>query len=106
MSLRTDKVTATIEKVAGEYFAKTYAGSPTPISIVRMSVSPDLKHAQIWLSLLGNKTDELQYEILADVPALQRAVAKQLRTKFSPKIQVQFDDGLAHSAHISKLLQE
>lgn len=105
MSLRTQKVSTTIERVVGEYLAKTYGGGNVAISIVQIELSADLKHAQLWLSVLGEDAKKLEDELTANTIAMQRAVAAALQTKFSPKLQLHFNDGLEYAARISKLLK-
>ncbi len=105
MSLRTQKVAATIERVIGEYLSRTYGGGKVPISIVRIDLSPDLKQLGLWLSLLGEDTTELKAELIHHTADMQRDVAAALHTKFSPRIHLHFDEGLKHATLISDLLK-
>lgn len=77
------------------------------ITVTEVRISPDLKHATVFVSRLGRQ------DVDALLPALKRAapffrsqVAHALRLKFAPELSFQPDHALDYAANIDRLLHQ
>ncbi|MBI2797986.1 ribosome-binding factor A [Candidatus Saccharibacteria bacterium] len=106
MSVRTEKIAATIERLAATYFLELQPELGATISVVRIEVSGDLKHAGLFISALGKNEEQAYKGILEHQNRLQSIIAAGLTSKFTPKLKIVLDRGLADSARVSQLLQK
>ena len=76
-------------------------------SIVSVSVSPDLRHAQVRVSVLGEEAH--REECLAALRHargfLRTQIAHRLRLRVAPDLNFELDRGAEHSQRISDLLE-
>lgn len=78
------------------------------VSVTRVQVSSDLRHANVYISSLDGKESE------ADVVAalrhasgfLRRELGNRTTLRYVPDLAFHFDDGLIQSQHMSNLLDE
>jgi len=78
------------------------------VTVTGVEVSPDLKRAKIFYSVLGEEDSKKQ-----SASALKRAcgfiqheIGKRLRLKHIPEISFQFDSSVEYGAHIEELIQK
>jgi ribosome-binding factor A len=78
------------------------------VTITDVELSPDLKNARIFYSVLGDEQNKLKSS-----QALQRAVffiqheiGRKMRLKHTPRIKFVYDRSLEKSARIEKALEE
>lgn len=78
------------------------------ITVTGVDTNPDLKHAQVWVSVLGD--DAQRALTLAGLQSahgiLQRAVASQLRMKNTPQLEFVYDDTAERADRLERLLAE
>lgn len=78
------------------------------VTITGVDVTNDLRHAKIFLSTLGEKTD-----IDNCLKALEKAsgfirteIAKRIRLRYAPELNFKFDESQVYGEKINKLLTE
>jgi ribosome-binding factor A len=78
------------------------------ITITRVQVSPDLQHARVYYSSLGDAAARK-----TTAKALQRAesfvrrqIGRRLRLRRSPEVEFTFDESIEHQDRVERLLQE
>lgn len=78
------------------------------ISITEVDVSPDLKYARVFVSSLGGQEDKDNIlELLANAAGFLRGeLAKNLRMRYTPELDFQWDDSIEHGAHILEILDK
>ena len=78
------------------------------VTVTAVDTSPDLRHATVWVSVLGDATARrLSLEGLSSAHGpLQRAVASQLRLKHTPQLEFLYDDTAERAARVERLLGE
>jgi ribosome-binding factor A len=78
------------------------------VTVTAVSTSPDLRHATVYVSVLGNERDrEASLEGLRSAHGyLQRRVAEELHIKHTPTLDFAFDDSIQTGLRISKLIDE
>ena len=76
------------------------------VTVTGAEVSPDLRHARVYVSVLGTETEkQATFDGLDSVASYLRSrVAKQLQLRVAPAIQFKEDDTIARAARIESLL--
>jgi ribosome-binding factor A len=81
---------------------------PVMTSVVKVTVTPDLKFAKAYISVMG--TPEAQKECLKGLESaagfIRREIGARVGLRLTPEFSFVLDDSVAHGAHISKLLKE
>ncbi|MGI8623665.1 MAG: 30S ribosome-binding factor RbfA [Solirubrobacteraceae bacterium] len=78
------------------------------VTVTAVDTSPDLRHASVWVSVLGDETQrKLTLDGLRSAHGvLQREVARQLRLKYTPQLEFGYDDTAERAARVERLLRE
>lgn len=73
-----------------------------------VDVSPDLRHARVYVSVLGSDSEkQATFDGLDSVAShLRSRVARELRLRVAPEIQFKEDDTIARAARIESLLAD
>jgi ribosome-binding factor A len=78
------------------------------VSVTRVQASPDLRHANVYISSLGG--EESQAEVMAVLRKasgfLRRELGNRTSLRYVPELAFHFDDGLIQSQRMSDLLDE
>jgi ribosome-binding factor A len=77
------------------------------VTVTAVETSPDLRHARVYVSVLGNPGERRRTLKALDSAHgfLQRRVAAELRIKNTPQLQFIYDDTAERGMRISELLQ-
>ena len=76
------------------------------LTVVDVVLSPDLKNAKIYVTTNSNYENELVLkELNRKSKFVQRKIASNLTSKFTPKIRFLFDNSFQYSNKISKILE-
>ena len=77
------------------------------VSINHVEVSPDLKSAQVFVSVLGPESGESVMKKLEEHrPALQSALAGRVTMKFTPHLVFHLDESIARGSRVVEILQQ
>ena len=78
------------------------------VTVTGVDVSRDLRHARVYVSVLGSDTQRAAtFEGLDGVAAhLRGRVGRALRLRVAPEIEFRNDESIAHAAHIEQLLAQ
>ncbi|MBP2017661.1 ribosome-binding factor A [Symbiobacterium terraclitae] len=76
------------------------------VSIVRVEVSNDLRHAKIFVSVLGNEQQkkESMKGLASATGFLRSEVAKRLQLRYAPELHFELDESIEHGQRIAQLL--
>ena len=78
------------------------------ISVTEVTLSPDFKHAKIFVSTLGSQIDK--EDMLASFNNasgfLRRELAAHLKLKHTPQLSFHYDDSIERGARLLKLIGE
>ena len=106
MSRRQVQVAEAIAHMAGEYFARE-SNRQSLITITRADVSPDLKNATIFFSVLPEKFEESALNFAKRARSDFRTFLKEkLRMKFLPDIDFALDLGEKNRQRIDDLTRQ
>jgi ribosome-binding factor A len=78
------------------------------VTVTGAEVTPDLRHARVYVSVLGSDSEkQATFDGLKSVAShLRSQVARQLRLRVAPEIQFKEDDTIARAARIESLLAD
>lgn len=78
------------------------------VSITEVNVSPDLKQARVFVSVLGS--DDEKQQVLAGlrgaVGFFRRELGERITLRYIPEISFYYDDSLARGDHLLRLMRE
>lgn len=77
------------------------------ISVTRVKVTPDLKYAKVYVSLLNSKSVEKTMQGLKESSGFMRSqVAKIVNLRITPELVFEYDDSIEHGEKIENILKE
>ena len=78
------------------------------VTVTAAEVSPDLRHARVYVSVLGSDSEkQATFDGLDSVAShLRSRLARQLQLRVAPEIQFKEDDTIARAARIELLLAD
>jgi ribosome-binding factor A len=78
------------------------------ITITKVKVSPDLQHARVFYTTLGDKTARKNTGAALGRAAsfMRRQLGQRLRLRRSPELEFVFDESIGHQDRIEQLLQD
>ena len=78
------------------------------VTVTGAEVTPDLRHARIYVSLLHGEEEwrEVRLGLVAAAPFLRARLGKMMRVKRIPELDFRYDPSLEEGAHIETLLEE
>src|SRR3954466_12242705 len=76
------------------------------VSVTEVRMSPDLRHATVFVKpLLGQDEEEVLKALRTNTAFLQREVARRVRTKYAAKLKFLAEEIVDESSHIDRLLR-
>jgi len=78
------------------------------VTLTGVDVSPDLKEARVYYSVLGKEKekDQTQRALERAVGFLQHEIAEALKLRFTPKLTFHLDESLEEGIRIERILKE
>lgn len=109
MTRRTERINSIIQQEISDLL-REQINDPrltTLISITKVSISPDLRHANVFISTLGDKInkDEILQGFTAASGFLRRQLANRLELKHTPELSFHLDDSIERGAEVLKLIE-
>jgi ribosome-binding factor A len=109
MSQRTDRVDELLRQEIGTLLSKEVQDPRIGFAtITDVETSPDLRHAKVWVSVIGQKADRDEtLRALSDaMPFIRHELGKRLRIKRIPDLHVRLDDTAERGTRVLHLLHE
>jgi len=78
------------------------------VTVTRVEVSPDLQHARVFYTSLGDQTARTNTARALDRATgfMRRLIGKRLQLRRTPEIQFTFDESIGHQDRVEQLLRE
>ena len=77
------------------------------VSVTEVRMSPDLRHATIFIKpLLGRDEEAVLKALRTNTAYLQREVARRIKIKFAAKLKFVGDESFDEGSHIATLLRD
>jgi ribosome-binding factor A len=108
MKHRLERVNELIKRELGELLVRQCRFTAQLVTIQQVDVTPDLKHAHVFVSVIGNVEDQKQ--ALATLHGarsdLQRALSKRVVLKFTPHLHFKLDIAAERGDRVLHILEE
>ena len=76
------------------------------ISVTKVKVTPDLKYAKVYVSLLNSKNEEKTVETLKNSAGFVRSlVAKRINLRITPELVFEKDESMEYGIKIDSILK-
>jgi ribosome-binding factor A len=109
MSRRTDRVAEELRVALSEIIQRDVSDPRVGMSTVStVDVSPDLRHARVRVSVIGDDEEARLESVEALKHAhgfIRRQLAHRLRLRVTPELVFELDRGAEHSQRIADLLE-
>ena len=76
------------------------------VSITAAEVSPDLKFAKIFFSVLGDDKDEVLKALKNAAGFFRSELAKRINLRITPQLAFEYDGSMEYGANISSILKK
>lgn len=77
------------------------------ISVTKVKVTPDLRFARVYVSLLNSKNIKKTMKGLKEATGyIKGQIARKINLRVTPDLQFEIDDSMAYGERIDKLLNE
>ena len=108
MSRRTDRVAEAVQALVAELLVREIKDPRIGlVTITGVKMTPDLRHARVFVSVLGNPGERRRSLQALDRAHgfLQRRVAGELRLKHTPTLEFAYDDSSERGMRIAEILE-
>ena len=77
------------------------------ISVTKVKITPDLKYAKVYVSLLNSKNEEKTIEALKSSAGFVRSlIAKRINLRITPELVFEKDDSMEYGMKIESILKD
>lgn len=108
-SRRLLKAAAAIREVVGlSILADLKDPRIRDVTVTQVEVSPDMRHARVHVSIMGNETQQnLSLRGLQSAAGfLQAKIAEKIETRYTPRLLFVLDQGVKKSIELARILKE
>jgi ribosome-binding factor A len=108
MKHRLQRVNELIKRELGELIIRECRFTAQLVTVREVDVSPDLKHAHVYISVIGSETERNQAmaTLHAERAELQHKLAKRVVLKFTPHLHFKIDAAAERGDRILNILSE
>lgn len=77
------------------------------ISVTKVKITPDLKYAKVYVSLLNSKNEEKTIEALkSSAGFIRSSIAKRINLRITPELVFEKDDSMEYGMKIDSILKD
>jgi ribosome-binding factor A len=108
MSRRTDQVGEAIREGVAELVLALKDPRIGFVTITRVEVTPDLKHAKVLFGVLGDaaQREKTLAGLRQAAGFMRRELGRSIRLRYTPMLSFQYDVGLEATDRVARLLDE
>lgn len=108
MKHRLERVREVIKRELSEIIAREISFGAALVTVQEADITPDLKHAYIYISVLGNESDQkhAMAKLQEHRKMLQAAMSKRVILKYTPQLHFRFDEALERGTRVIDLLEK
>jgi ribosome-binding factor A len=108
MSRRTERVAEALQEAVAEVVQREIKDPRVGmVTITRATVSPDLRHAKVFFSRLGDEAERRKSleGLVSAAGFIRTQVARRLQLRVAPEIRFEIDDNIEYAVRISELIR-
>lgn len=102
--LRVTRLQSLIQELLGKILPEYLSDSKALVTVSQVEVSGDLRHAKVWLSVLGGDDAAVFKTLEKNMYQIQGDLNRELPMKMIPRLQFQLDTSPRYAEHISELI--
>jgi len=103
---RMRKVNSVLREVLADEIERLTDPRLEFVSVTGVETAPDLRRATVYVSTLDlDRGGELVEALTRAAPRLQRAIAGQVRLKYTPQLEFAIDTAVVHADRIDSILR-
>lgn len=108
MAERMRRVNESLRQVLSEALLELKDPRIGFVTVTGVQASSDLRHATVYVSVLGNEQKRLKSMSGLDAAhgVLQARISRELRMKRTPQLEFEYDRTVEHGVRMSKLIDE
>jgi ribosome-binding factor A len=108
MSNRTVRVNELVQREISDVLRKRYQSEAVAVTITEVRVSPDLRDARVFVSVIGDEAlaEEKLRWLRAKSQDIREEVGRRIVLKFLPKLDFILDKSVIKGARILQVLDE
>ncbi len=109
MTLRTDRVASLIREEIGTLLSRKYQASEYGlVTVTEVQVTPDLRIAKIYVSILGSEERKKATlkQLEQDKKSIRLFLGSHIRIKFTPEIHFHLDDTMDRIDKINRIIEQ
>lgn len=78
------------------------------ISVTDVVISPDNRHAKVFVSILGDdeKRETIMAVLIESQSKIRQHVGQRVRLRYTPEIEIRYDDSLERGSRVTDLLNQ
>lgn len=104
-SPRMLKVNSTLREVIAEEIERMSDSRLEMVSITGVETSPNLRHAVVYIDVLGADASDALTALHRASHRLQSLIARQVRMKYTPVLEFEVDPGVSGGEKIDAILR-
>lgn len=102
--LRVEKMESLMQELLGPIISEYTSEQKALVTVSKVEVSGDMRHAKVWLSILGGDDDTILNVLKKNIYDIQGDVNRKVSIKIVPRIQFFLDTSPRFAQHISEIL--
>ena len=109
MTRRTDRIAEALQELIADLLLREIKDPRVGlVSVTGVKVSPDLRHARVFFSCLGDDIQRAQSlrGLTSAAGFVRSQVARKLNLRVAPEIAFEFDPSLEQAERIARLLKD
>ena len=108
MSNRTVRVNELVQRELSDILRKRYQSESVAVTITEVRVSPDLRDARVFVSIIGSEdvaNEKLRW-LRSKAPEIREEVGRRIVLKYLPRFEYLIDHSAIKCARILQVLDE
>lgn len=106
MKHRLDRVNEVLKRELGELIQREISFSAKLVTVQQVDVTPDLKQAHVFISIIGNPQEEREAmsKLHEKRSALQHELSRRVVLKYTPHLHFQLDSSIERGTRVLNIL--
>ncbi len=107
MSIRQQKIESQVRRLVSEAILRELSDPRISglLSVTRVKVSPDLREARVYVSILSDRSEStVMSGLISARGVIQKHVANGMNIRYAPRLSFELDESLKRQAEVLKAL--